>query len=228
MENLNFENRFDPDILNSIFTPNSSDFYRITHATTLLAWYSKPKKDQRKVIELGCATGVVCAYIASKYNRYVVGIDKDHDLIHLAQRTVQMNNLYGKVDLVNISCKDVSKFFAAESFDMVISNPPHHITGVPSPNEKRRQTRTTDFETVREFVEAAAYLLKNRGEFVFVLSPTHLIFWINEFLRKKMQPKKILPVYGSSRRDAVLILMRGTKNGGIGFSLEPPIILKRV
>ncbi|WP_041083403.1 tRNA1(Val) (adenine(37)-N6)-methyltransferase [Thermotoga profunda] len=217
---------FDEDLLRILKLPDVGKSYRPTHATTLLAWYSKPSKSQRRLIELGCATGAVCAYLALRYKIIVTAIEKDEFLFKSAQKTIEMNNL-SNMTVHNISCSQVRDFFQAESFDMVVANPPHHLTNIPSPDSLRRTTRTADFQSAIEFIEATSYLLKNKGVFVYILPPTHLSFWVVEFTKRKLQPKKALPVYGSPKGNAQFFLLKGVKNGGIGLIIEPPLFLKR-
>lgn len=217
---------FDENLLKILKLPDVGKSYRPTHATTLLAWYSKPSKSQKKLIELGCATGAVCAYLALRYKMSVTAIEKDEFLFKSAQKTIEMNNL-SNMKVHNISCSQVRDFFQAESFDMVVANPPHHLTNIPSPDSLRRATRTADFQSAIEFIEATSYLLRNKGVFVYILPPTHLSFWVVEFAKRRLQPKRALPVYGISKGNAQFVLLKGVKNGGIGLIIEPPLFLKR-
>ncbi len=228
MENRKFSAcEFHEDLLRIIKLPDVGKSYRPTHATTLLAWYSKPNKSQKRLIELGCATGAVSAYLALVHKVDVVAIEKDEYLFKFAQKTIQLNNL-SNMTVHNIACSQVRHLFQSESFDMVISNPPHHLTNVPSPDSLRRATRTADFQTATEFIDATKFLLKNGGTFVYILPPTHFSFWISEFIKHRLQPKKLLPVYGTLKASAQFILLKGAKNGGIGLVVEPPIYLRRV
>lgn len=219
---------FDENLLKTIKLPDPGRSYRPTHATALLAWYAKPTKAQKTVIELGAATGVVSAYIALTYKRNVVALEKNRFLADLAQKTVEMNNLREKMIVYNLSCSEVTSVFKAESFDMVVANPPHHLTSIPSPDLLRSSTRSCDFQTAREFIDATGYLLRNKGTFVYILPPTHIVFWLSEFLERKLQPKRLLPIYGNPQKNAQFFLLKGVKNGGIELLVEPPIVLKRV
>lgn len=201
--------------------------HRPTHASSLLAWYVRPKKGDL-LIELGCGCGIVSAYLAMNYEISIHCIEKNEFLAELARETVKLNSLESRMFVHNVSCEGVRKVFTAEQFDMVISNPPHHMTGAPSPSKLRSESRSMSFEEAETFIDATAYLLRNRGKFVFVLSCEHLMFWLDGFMKRKLQPKKLVPIYGDPKRDAVLVIVEGVKNGGIGLKLEPPIVLKRV
>ena len=220
-------NEFDPDLLRHVRIPDVSKDHRPTHASTLLAWYTRPKKNDL-VIELGCGTGIVSAFLAMNHDVLVHCVEKNQFLAELARETVRMNSLENKMFIHNATCQRVKELFDAEQFDLVVSNPPHHLAGVPSPSKLRSEGRSASFDEATSFVEATAYLLKNRGKFIFVLSCDYLMFWLSEFVKRKLQPKRLVPVYGDPKRHAVLMIVEGVKNGGIGLRLEPPIVLKRV
>jgi len=218
---------FDPDVLRCVLVPDAGREHRPTHASSLLAWYTRPKRSDR-IVELGCGTGIVSAYLAMNHDVEVHCIERNELLAKLACETVKMNSLEGRMFVHHASCAQVRELFPAEQFDIVVSNPPHHLTGMPSPSQLRRETRSIDFNEAESFVEATAYLLRNRGKFVFVLSCEYLMFWLNEFVKRKLQPKRLIPIYGDPKRNAILTIIEGVKNGGIGLRLEPPIVLKRV
>lgn len=222
-----FRDDFDPDLLRNVRVPDVGKDHRPTHASTLLAWYARPKRDEL-VVELGCGAGVVSAYLAMNHDIVIHSIEKNELLANAARETVKLNSLERKMFVHNLSCEQVKDFFEAERFDLVISNPPHHLAGVPSPSRLRSESRSSSFEEAEAFVEATSYLLRNKGKFVFVLSCEHLMFWLGKFLERKLQPKWLVPIYGEPKRDAVLVVVKGVKNGGVGLRLEPPIVLKRV
>lgn len=221
-----FRDDFDPDLLRNVRVPDVGKDHRPTHASTLLAWYARPKRNER-VVELGCGVGIVSVYLAMNYDIVIHSIEKNELLANAAHEAVRLNSLERKMFVHNVSCERVEDFFEAESFDLVISNPPHHLTGVPSPSKIRGESRSSSFKEAEAFVEATFYLLRNRGRFVFVLSCEHLMFWLGKFLERKLQPKWLVPIYGEPKKDAVLTIVKGVKNGGIGLRLEPPIVLKR-
>ncbi len=195
---------------------------KTTHATALLLNFSKPKASARTVLELGSGWGVVSIAVAKLYGRKVFGIDIRCDLVKAAEDIARMN---GVEDLVRFECcdvRDVKDAVKAESFDMVISNPPHHSKKPASPDPGRKLERSIDEEVMRAFVEATFWSLKNGGEFVFVLSPENLIDWIYELRAKSLEVKKMVFFHPKDR--AELVAIRGRKNGKSGLVVEAPIL----
>ncbi len=208
------------DILRSIEMVDVPKNARPTHASALLLWYSKPSSDVRTVVELGSGSGIVSIGVAKLYNRKVVGVEIDENLVELAEKSAHLNNV--EVDFIASDIEKVREIFKAESFDMVISNPPHHVGKVQSYDEIRRRSRSASIETVSVFCDAIFYLLRNRGEFVLVLSPESLMIWIDQLLKRNLQIKRM--VFFHPKDKAELVALRGRKNAKPGLIVDPPIL----
>jgi len=219
-------NPFREDILKDLVLKDVPGEHRPTHASSLLVWYSKPTKDVKKVIELGSGVGTVSIALAKLYNVEVVGLEREKELYELSEENIHLNGLGGKVSFVNEDVKNVRRLFPAEKFDLLVSNPPHNITGVPSSRSIRRSTRSGNYEMIDDFIEATFYLLKNGGQYVFVLSPENLTIWFVKLTLKRLEPKRLCFVHGKKNKKAELVLLRGRKNGGRGLVVDPPVILK--
>ena len=209
---------FSSDIIRDILTVDTKS-HKPTHASAFLVWYSKPTSDIKKVIELGSGTGIVAFALAKLYNLSVDGIELQKELVDLANQGSVLNNIQGKVKFYNIDVKDIKKHFKSESYDMVISNLPFHI-GKGSPDEIRKISRNASLELVRQFIEATAYLLKNKGTFVFVSSPKILIYLIENLSKKRLIVQKMACFHGTYNKPAKLVAIRGKKNGGYDLIIE--------
>jgi len=217
---------FDDRILERFILKDIPGEHRPTHASSLLVWYSKPTKDVKKIIELGSGIGTVSIAMAKIYNVKIVGIEKEEKLYNLAKENIRLNNVEENVVFVNEDVKFVKKKFPPEEFDMLVSNPPHNLTGVTSSKSIRRSTRSGSSELIDDFIEATFYLLKNGGQFVFILSPTNFATWITKLKLKKLEPKRLCFVHGKWYKKAELVLLRGRKNGKEGLIVDPPVVLK--
>ncbi|RKX43069.1 MAG: methyltransferase [Thermotogae bacterium] len=218
---------FNSDIFRGIRLKDAGKSHRPNHATSLLAWYVKLRKNTFSVVELGCGSGILSIYLAKAHGVKVTGIEKSALLAEIARLSVGENKMSDLVEIRNCSCGEVKSCFKAESFDAVVSNPPHHLFNVPSKDPVRRQTRTATLKTLDEFVFATSYLLKNRGEFYYVVSAEHLLSWIERLSERSLRVKNIRFAHGKFSSKAELALIRGVKNGGPGLIVEPPVFLRK-
>ena len=200
--------------------------YRPTHATNLLILFSKPKKDQKRIVDLGCGVGISSVMISKIHDVEVLGIDVDHRAISIADELVRKLGLSEKVQLLQL---DVGKIRdredLREKYDLVVSNPPHHFEGKRSPNPLRESVKRSSLHLVEDFVRASSHLLKNGGELLFILTSVRLPDVMESMRRWKIEPKIMVPIYGKRGKNCELIVLRGRKNGKPGFSIETPMFL---
>ncbi|MFN6991675.1 MAG: tRNA1(Val) (adenine(37)-N6)-methyltransferase [Fervidobacterium sp.] len=209
---------FSTEIIRDIKTIDIES-HKPTHASAFLVWYSKPTVDVKRVMELGSGTGIVAFSLAKLYNLHVEGIELQKELVDLASKGIELNELSGKVKFYCMDVRNVKNVFQPESYDMVVSNMPFHI-GKESPDQVRKLSRNATLELISSFVEATAYLLRNKGTFVYVTSPKMLIYLLEKLSYKSLITQKMAVFYGSHSKPAKLVALRGKKNGGYDLTIE--------
>ncbi len=196
-------------------------FSKPTHASALLLWFSKPSASTRKVLELGSGSGIVSIGIAKVYKREAVGLEILKELVEASRESARLNKVDEKVKFIRGDVRNIEEIFRAESFDMVISNPPHHTGKDSSPNLHRAISRTGESDTVRIFTKAIFWTLKNGGEYSLVLSPENLMDWLCALKGRKLEPKRMVFFHPKNR--AELVAIRGRKNARTGLVVEKPL-----
>lgn len=192
--------------------------HKPTHASVFLLWYSKPTSDIKNACELGSGTGFVTFGLSKYYGLNSTGVELQKELYENSLKAIKLNNL-NNVKFFNLDVKNIKEYFKAESFDMVVFNPPYHLSS-NSPNIIRRVTRKGSNELLESFVSAAAYLLRNRGTFVSVISPYVLPLFNFLLLKYKLTPQQMCIGYS---KKAELVAIRGRKNGGLHLEIDKPI-----
>ncbi|OAA29748.1 hypothetical protein AT15_01560 [Kosmotoga arenicorallina S304] len=222
------QKNFDPSPIKDLKFDQKLPEGRTNHATVVLALYSKVPRNVKKILELGSGSGVVSIFLAHAYGCEVVGIEKSDILVSIANRNAETNGVKKHVRFVNCSVEETPEHFQPESFDMVVSNPPHFLhEGKRSPYSERNSWRRLDDKTARNFVETARKMLKNRGIFYFLLHPRDLIRWIKILESVKFGVHRLLPIYGSFNGQARLVLISGRKNSSSELVIESPLILNK-
>ena len=85
----------------------------------LLSAFVKVKPKQR-VLDLGTGTGVIPILLEAKTpGEHFTGLEIQPDSADMAGRSVALNGLTDKIDIVTGDIKDASKIFGASSFDII-------------------------------------------------------------------------------------------------------------
>lgn len=94
--------------------------------SVLLSDFAKNIKKNSRVIDLGTGTAILPILLSGKTNvMEIIGIEIQEKMVNMAKRSVKLNNLEEKIKIINDDIKNISKILDAESFDVVISNPPY-------------------------------------------------------------------------------------------------------
>ena len=197
--------------------------HKPTHASVFLLWYSKPTSDIKNACELGSGTGFVTFGLSKYYGLNSTGVELQEELYENSLKAIKLNNL-NNVKFFNLDVKNIKEYFKAESFDMVVSNPPHHLGKVRSAVTCRAVERSLDETVMENFVFAIRWTLKNGGDYVLVLSPENLIEWIWKLRAAKLEPKRLRFFHPKEEREAELVVIKGRKNAKVGIVVEYPLL----
>ena len=78
-----------------------------------------------KVLDLGTGTGIIPILLEAKTEgKHFTGLEIQEESADMARRSVAMNGLEEKIDIVIGDIKEASALFGLASFDVVTSNPP--------------------------------------------------------------------------------------------------------
>ncbi|MCR5834425.1 MAG: tRNA1(Val) (adenine(37)-N6)-methyltransferase [Selenomonadaceae bacterium] len=192
----------------------------------LIAHFPKFKSNAR-VLDLGTGTGVIPLLIADNVKE-ICAIELNHESADMARRSIEMNNLTNKISVVEGDYREHRKIFRAESFDLVIANPPY--TPVPNGEANRiggiARARHEFTATLEDVVTAARYVLKFHGVFCMIHSAMRLSEIIDALRRHQMEPKRLRMIHPKAGRDANLVMIEALVGGNIGnLKVMPPLIV---
>jgi len=181
----------------------------------LISDFAKNIKDNSKVIDLGTGTGIIPILLSGKTNlKKAVGIEIQEEVYEMAKRSVILNNLSNKIDIVNMNIRNLKKIYERDSFDVVVTNPPYKKkdSGIINKQEKKMISRHEITANLEEFVEISNYLLKDKGEFYMVHRPERLVDIITVLRKNELEPKILRFVYSDINKEPKLILIKAVKN----------------
>lgn len=199
----------------------SSEFAFTTDAVFLAAFPHLVR--QARVLELGAGTGAISLLLAARGAAKVVGIDCNQQVVALMQRSIEDNDLSERVEARVLDLKQLPTQFVAESFDLVVANPPYRIGG------KRRQVGEAACHeitaTLADFFRAAAYAVKYRGRFALVQLPERFTASLTLAQSCGFELKKLQWVHSFVEKPAWVFLAEFVKGGAPGLAVLPPLIM---
>lgn len=194
----------------------------------ILTEFAKDIRENAIVIDMGTGTGVIGTLLCEKTKlKKVIGIEIQQDVADMAIRSIKMNKLEEKFEVVNQNIKDIfeKKVLSKNYADVVITNPPYkkYGEGLQNVNKKKLISRHEITATLSDFIETAAKLLKDKGSFYMVHKPERLADIIEIMRKNKIEPKKIRLVYPNKEKKCNLILIKGIKGGNKFLEIESPL-----
>lgn len=183
--------------------------------SVLLSDFAKNIKKDSMVLDLGTGTGIIPILLCGKTKlKKVTGIELQEEVAKMAKKSIKLNNLEDKFNVINENILNLNKIYENQTFDVIVSNPPYKKkdTGITNENDKKIISRHEISASLEDFIKISKDLLKDKGEFYMVHRPERLVD-IFELMRKyKIEPKILKMVYSYKNKEPKLILIKGVKN----------------
>jgi tRNA1Val (adenine37-N6)-methyltransferase len=193
----------------------------------LLSGFAKVKEGER-LLDLGTGTGILPILLEAKTEgAHFTGLEIQPESADMAQRSVKLNHLEEKIEIVTGDIKDASKLFGASSFDVITTNPPYMIGehGLSSSNEAKAVARHEILCTLDDVLRESSRLLRPKGRFYMVHRPFRLAEIMNKMIRYGLEPKRMQLVYPFVDKEPNMALLEGLRGGNSRLQVEKPLIV---
>lgn len=193
----------------------------------LLSGFAKANEGD-KVVDLGTGTGIIPILMEAKTEaRDFTALEIQDESVHMARRSVEMNNQQDKIKIVQGDIKTASKILGAAMFDVVTTNPPYmnNAHALVNPNEAKAIARHEILCDLEDVIREGAKLLKVGGKMFMVHRPFRLIEIITMMKNYKLEPKRIRFVHPYIDKDANMVLIEATKGGKSMVKIEKPLVV---
>lgn len=180
------------------------------------------------VLDMGTGTGIIPILLEAKTKAaHLTGLEIQEESADMARRSVQLNGLQEKIEIVTGDIKEASNIFNAASFDVITCNPPYMIGqhGLTNPDAPKAIARHEIMCTLEDVVKNAAKLLKPGGHFYMVHRPFRLAEIITVMSKYKLEPKRMQLVYPYVNKEPNMVLIEGCRGGKPRMTVEKPLIV---
>ena len=195
----------------------------------LLSGFAQVKEGE-VAVDLGTGTGIIPILLEAKTKgKHFTGLEIQEEVAEMAGRSVRLNQLENRVDIVRGDIKEASRLFGKASFDVVTSNPPYMNDnhGLKNPELPKAIARHEVFCTLADVCREASLLLKSGGRFYMVHRPHRLAEIITALKTYKLEPKRMKLVHPFVDKEANMVLIEAVRGGRSMMKVEAPIIVYR-
>ena len=193
----------------------------------LLSGFAMVKKGER-ALDLGTGTGIIPILLEAKTEgEHFSALEIQREVADMARRSVSLNGLEEKIQIVEGDIREASQIFGTASFDVVTSNPPYmnDAHGLKNPDLPKAIARHEVLCTLDDVVREASRVLKAGGRFYMVHRPHRLAEIITVLRGYKLEPKRMKMVHPFADRDANMVLIEAVRGGGVFLKMEAPVIV---
>ncbi len=195
----------------------------------LLSGFAKAKPGD-SVLDLGTGTGIIPILLSAKTQAgKLIGLEIQPESAEMAGRSVALNALSERVQIVTGDIREARMLFGASVFDVVTCNPPYMIAdhGIPNPADEKTIARHEVLCTLEDVVSQASAVLKPGGHFYLVHRPFRLAEIITKMCAHRLEPKRMRLVYPYADKEPVMVLLEGVRGGRPRMTVEKPLIIYR-
>lgn len=193
----------------------------------LLSGFARVKEGAH-VLDLGTGTGIIPILLEAKTKaEHLTGLEIQEDSADMARRSVLLNGLEDKIDIVTGDIKEAESLFDAASFDVITCNPPYMIGkhGITNEGNAKAIARHEILCTLEDIVSQAAKLLKPGGNFFMVHRPFRLAEIMTVLQAYKLEPKRMQLVYPFVDKEPNMVLIEANRGGKPRLTVEKPLIV---
>ena len=193
----------------------------------LLATFAEIKRDAR-VIDLGTGTGIIPLILSHRTEASeIIGVEIQKDSYERGLRNIALNGLSNRIKLIHGDVKHLVKEekVSPHSFDAVLSNPPYVKGGGGIKNKEgaRAIARHETTAGLSDFIQEAALLLKDRGDFYMVHRPNRLVDICVLCRQYKLEPKELRFISPNKETAPNILLIHCVKHGRAELKFLDPL-----
>ena len=222
------DERIDDLEFNNLKIIQNKNFFCFGIDSVLISNFCAKNKSASNAVDIGSGSGIISILIASKTRiKHIYGIEIQNEVAEMSKRSIELNHLEDKIEILNIDLKDATKYMNPNSIDCVVTNPPYMKNGTGAKNENKQKiiARHEVETTLSEILNISYKLLKDKGEFFMIHRVDRLVDILSEMRAQRLEPKEIQFVHPYVNKSPNLVMLRAVKNGGRELKVLDPLVV---
>ena len=196
--------------------------------SVLLSDFAKGIKKNSIVVDIGTGTGIISILLSAKTDiKKIYGIEIQEDVANMAKRSVALNELEDKIEVINTNIKDIFNFLEPNKIDAIVTNPPYMKLNTGAQNEEKKKliSRHEVECTLEDIIKISYKLLKSNGEFYMVHRAERIVDILFYLRQYKIEPKILRFIQPNLNKEPNLVLIKAVKNAGYQLNIKKPLIV---
>ena len=228
MINLEENERIDDLEINGLKIVQNEKWFCFGVDAVLLSDFAKKMKKGAKLLDLGTGTAILPILLSAKTDyEKAVGVEVQEELCKMARKSVILNGLENRIEILCKNIKELNENFEKNTFDVVVTNPPYkkERSGIINENIQKVISRHEIEANLEDFIKISFDLLKDKGEFYMVHHPerlTDILFYMRKY---KIEPKNLKFVFSRQNKIPKLVLIKGVKNAKDFLNVDPNLYI---
>jgi len=215
------------DLQNGFKIIQDPDAFCFGSDAVVLASFCRVKKGA-KVCDLGTGNGIIALLLAAHTEaRRIVGIEIQERAADMARRSVLLNGLEDRVEILRMDLKHAPAALGRDAFDLTVCNPPYGKAGRSFFEEPdaRSIARHEILCTLSDCVSSAAQLTRSGGSVCFVCPALRVAELFALFSTHRLAVKRVRTVHPRYGAPPSVLLVEGVKGGKPGAAWLSPLFL---
>ncbi|WP_068778582.1 tRNA1(Val) (adenine(37)-N6)-methyltransferase [Paenibacillus sp. GM2] len=218
--------RVDDLLTHDLSIIQSEQVFSFSMDAVLLARFANIPKYGR-ILDLCSGNGVIPILLSTRTKALIEGIEIQPRLADMARRSVEMNGLKERVNIMEGDLRDLAKEGGNGIYDAITVNPPYMpLTGGDLKLSEHQSIARHEIHcTLEDVAQAAMRLVKPGGKISMVHRPQRLGDIITMFRKYRMEPKVIRFVHPRAGSEANMVLIEAHRDGKPDVKILPPLIV---
>ncbi len=214
------------DLQNGFHIIQNSAYFPFGTDAVLLAHYARVKAGERAA-DFGTGGGIIpillCAHVPGVH---VTGLEVQPELCEMAQRSVALNGLEKRIDII---CGDIkaAKSLLGTGLDVVITNPPYEKadSGKPHASQHVGIAKREMLCTLDDVAASAAAVLRTGGRLYMIYPTGRFAELMTALVRHRLEPKLVQMVASKADKPPGFALVEARKGGRPGMKFLPQLTI---
>lgn len=204
----------------------NTDWFKFSIDSVLLSNFVKITKNTTNIIDFCTGNAPIPLILSTKTRANITGVEIQKDVYNFAKKSIEINNLQDRIEILNMDVKDIAQKYESDSFDLITCNPPYFKlkeSSIINDNDIKSVARHEIYINLDDIFKVARKILKNNGTIAIVHRTDRLIDIIDCMKKNNIEPKRLQLVYPKFNKESNIVLIEGAKNGKSSLKVLPPI-----